>query len=60
MFLKVEAKPAILQGTWAEVGSAVEASLAALPVQDPEFWLWKEAMARRHGVDTQPFLDLIR
>ncbi len=60
MFLKVEAKPAILQGTWAEVGSAVEASLEERPVEDPEFWQWKEAMTRRYDVDIQPFLDLIR
>jgi len=60
VFLKVEAKPAVLQGAWTAVGSAVEASLSTRPVDPMEISQWKEAMLRRHDVDTQPFLDLIR
>ena len=60
LFVQVEAAPAVLEGTWAEVGAAVEASLRAQPVEDPEFWQWKAAMVRRYDVDTGPFLELIQ
>ncbi|MBL6755711.1 MAG: peptidylprolyl isomerase [Planctomycetes bacterium] len=60
LFLEVEAIPDVVEGTWAEVGDAVEASLKAQPVEDAEFWQWKEAMTRRHDVDTGPFQELIR
>ncbi len=60
LFLEVEAIPDVVEGTWAEVGDAVEASLEAQPVEDAEFWQWKEAMTRRHDVDTGPFQELIR
>jgi hypothetical protein len=60
LFLEVETIPDVIDGTWAEVGGAVEASLKAQPVEDAEFWQWKEAMTRRHDVDTGPFQDLIR
>jgi len=60
LFLEVEAIPEVVEGTWAEIGDAVEASLKAEPVEDAEFWQWKEAMTRRHDVDTGPFQELIR
>jgi len=60
LFLEVEAIPVVVEGTWAEIGDAVEASLKAGPVEDAEFWQWKKAMTRRYDVDTGPFLELIR
>ena len=60
LFVLVEAAPAPLDGPWTRVGAAVDTSLAARPVEDPEFWQWKEAMTRRYDVDTEPFLGLIR
>ena len=60
LFVKVEAAPAPLEGSWDRVGPAVDRSLRARRVEDPEFWQWKEAMTRRYDVDTEPFLGLIR
>ena len=60
LFLQVEAAPPLLDGRWAEVGPAVEASLEAQPVEDAEFWQWKQAMVRQYDVDTEPLLELIR
>ena len=38
----------------------MEASLEAQPVEDAEFWQWKQAMVRQYDVDTEPLLELIR
>lgn len=43
-------------GGWGQVGEAVEASLRERPIEDPEYWQWKDAMLQRYPVDMQPFL----
>lgn len=58
VFLKVESRPDLVEGTWDEIGEKVEASLTDRPVEDPEFWQWKEAMFRRYEIDISPFLEL--
>ena len=58
VFIKIESRPELLEGTWDEVGDQVEASLTERQVEDPEFWQWKEAMFRRYEIDISPFLEL--
>lgn len=48
-----------LEGTWQEIGPAVEASLEERPVQDAEYWQWKAAMTQRYKVDLDPFFRLV-
>ncbi|TDJ72427.1 MAG: peptidylprolyl isomerase [Planctomycetota bacterium] len=59
LFLKVDARPAALEGTWAEIGQAVEASLEVTSIEDPEYWQWKDAMLDRYEVDMSPFFGLV-
>lgn len=60
VFLLVEAAPEGQSGTWDTTGKAVEASLAARSIEDPEFWQWKDAMFQRYDIDLTPFLELAR
>ena len=48
-----------MEGSWQDVGSAVEASLRDRPVEDPEYWQWKSAMLEVYEVDMTPFLELM-
>lgn len=59
LFLKVDARPTALKGTWAEIGQAVEASLKSTSIEDPEYWQWKDAMLERYEVDMSPFFGLV-
>ncbi|MDP6369388.1 MAG: peptidylprolyl isomerase [Planctomycetota bacterium] len=61
MLIRVEERPTPLEmdADWSVLGPAVEASLASNPVQDPEYWQWKEAIGRRYEVDFSPILDLV-
>lgn len=59
LFLKVDARPATVTGSWAEIGEAVEASLGATSIEDPEYWQWKDAMLDRYEVDMTPFFGLV-
>lgn len=58
LLLRVDAAPDPLVGPWEQVREAVEADLAARPVQDPEYWQWRAAMERRYRVDLAPLLEL--
>lgn len=58
IFLKVEGAPQALEGGWAALGAEVEADLKARPIEDPEFWQWKDAMYQRYDIDITPFLEL--
>ncbi|MEM9800510.1 MAG: peptidylprolyl isomerase [Planctomycetota bacterium] len=60
LFVLVEEAPDRVDGIWADIGDRVEASLEEREIEDPEFWQWKEAMARRYDVDIGPFLELLR
>jgi len=60
VLVHVEAAPDTLEGEWPAVGAAVEASLAERPVEDPEYWQWKDAMFARYEIDISPFLELLR
>lgn len=60
VLVHVESAPAALEGEWPAVGAAVEASLAERPVEDPEYWQWKDAMFERYEIDISPFLELLR
>ncbi len=61
MMIRVEERPTPLDMTagWTRLGPAVEASLAADAVRDPEYWQWKAAIGRRYEVDFSPLLDLV-
>lgn len=48
-----------LEGSWTEIGAAVEASLAAHPVQEGEFLRWKLEMDGRYPIDLRAFLELV-
>ena len=59
MLLQVLSIDPPMDGTWAEIGPAVEESLAERTVQDAEYWQWKSAMTQRYEVDLDPFFALI-
>lgn len=59
LLIKVIERPEALAGGWPAIGAAVEASLDARPIEDPEYWQWKKAMVERYEVDLSPFLDLV-
>jgi hypothetical protein len=58
-WIRVEERRAPLEGDWAQVEQAVEASLARYPVGDPEFVRWKLTMERRYPIDLEPMWKLI-
>ena len=58
LIAKVEARPEPKQGTWRELGPAVEADLKARGIEELEFSQWRSAMLRRYQVDISPFLNL--
>jgi hypothetical protein len=49
-----------LVGGWNEVGPQVEESLAARPVEELEFMLWKVEMSANEPADFEPLFELIR
>lgn len=57
-------EPKPLEGPWSEIAEAVEASLAADPLDaspvQQEYAQWRAAMVRRYPVDLMPFIDLVR
>lgn len=59
LVLQVEEIHAPLRGSWGEISSRIEASLQERPIEDPEYWNWKQEMQRRHPVDLGPFFELI-
>ena len=50
-----------VEGSWAEVAAAVEASLREQPIDSDrlEYAQWRTAMIRRYPIDLSPFLDLV-
>ncbi len=60
LFLRVDARPRPLAGGWDVLGEAVEASLTARPIEDPEYWQWQAAMDAVYEVDLAPFRTLLR
>lgn len=58
VFIKVEGAPPLVEGAWSAVGAKVEADLVERPIEDPEFWQWKDAMYQRYDIDITPFLEL--
>ena len=58
ILLQPEARPEPLTGSWEDVRDAVEASLEEREVEDPEYWQWRSAMARRYRIDLAPLLEL--
>ncbi len=59
LWLQVEDFPAPLQGLWADIAPAVEASLAAEPLDEAEREQWWRFTAQRHEVDLGPFYSLV-
>ena len=58
VFVKVVGAPDPLEGDWNAIGARVESDLAERPIEDPEFWQWKDAMYQRYDIDITPFLEL--
>jgi hypothetical protein len=59
LMLRVErAVPAIV-GEWKDIGTAIEESLTADPVDDLEFVQWRAEMVKSYSVDLDPFFRLI-
>lgn len=56
LLLKVESRPKPLEGSWKEIGAAVEKSLAEHGIEDLEFSQWKDAMTSRYPVDFSPLM----
>jgi parvulin-like peptidyl-prolyl isomerase len=56
LLLKVEARPKPLEGSWKEIGPAVEKSLSERGIEDLEFPQWKEAMKARYPIDLSPLM----
>lgn len=59
ILLKVEARPAPLEGDWEALSGAVLESLAADPVGEEEFVFWQVSMERRYTVDLAPLRELL-
>lgn len=59
LLLQVTARPEPIADNWSEAGPAVEASLLAVPIADPEYWQWKSAMNDTYEVDLTPLRDLL-
>lgn len=59
MILGLDALHEPLVGDWSELEGPIEASLAAQPIEDPEYWMWKVEMNRVHPVDLSPLLRLV-
>ena len=59
LLVEVVERPEPVSGPWPEVRAAVEASLVRHPIEDPEYWQWKDAMLATYEVDTTRFLELV-
>lgn len=58
-WLKVEAHPEPLRGTWSQIRAAVEASLEERPLSRDEYVQWKIAMERSYEIDVSPFREIV-
>ncbi len=59
LLIEVTGRPEPVEGGWSAVGPAVEASLLAQPIEDPEYWQWKHAMQETYVVDLSPLRELL-
>ena len=59
LMLQVEERAAPYAGAPADFQAAVEADLAARPVEDLEYIQWRAAMGRRYEIDLAPFAELV-
>jgi peptidyl-prolyl cis-trans isomerase C len=57
--LRVEERRTPLEGDWAALEPAVEASLVEHPVEDSEFVYWKLVMEKRYPIDLGPLWSLV-
>lgn len=57
--IRVEQRRTALEGDWAAIGTAVEASLLEHPVADAEFVHWKLTVEGRYPIDLGPLWRLI-
>jgi hypothetical protein len=62
LLIRPDARREPLEGSWAEVGPAVEQSLREMPIDSDrlEYAQWRAAMVRRYPIDLSRFLNLIR
>lgn len=58
-WIRVEERRTPLEGDWAAIEAAVEASLARSPVESPEFVHWKLTMEGRYPIDLGPLWSLV-
>ena len=58
LLLKVDARPAVISGSWNEVSRQVLSTLNSQPIEDPEYWQWKADVLARYEVDMTPFLEI--
>jgi len=58
-WIRVQERRAALDGDWAAIEGAVEASLAATPVENAEFVHWRLTMEGRYPIDLGPLWSLI-
>lgn len=62
LLIRPDARRESIEGSWAEVGPAVEQSLRESPIDSDrlEYAQWRAAMVRRYPIDLSRFLNLIR
>jgi hypothetical protein len=62
ILIRPEVRHAALEGSWADVGAAVEQSLRETPIDTDrlEYAQWRAAMVRRYPIDLSRFLGLVR
>jgi len=62
LLIRPEARREAIEGSWSEVGAAVEQSLKESPIDSDrlEYAQWRAAMVRRYPIDLSQFLTLVR
>jgi hypothetical protein len=58
LLILVEELHAPRAGSWAEIGAAVEQSLAERPLDETEYRQWELFLDRVHAPDLAPFFEL--
>ncbi len=62
LLIRPELRHEAIEGSWSEVGAAVEQSLRESPIDSDrlEYAQWRAAMVRRYPIDLSRFLALVR
>jgi hypothetical protein len=62
LLIRPEMRHEAIEGSWSEVGAAVEQSLRESPIDSDrlEYAQWRAAMVRRYPIDLSRFLALVR